>query len=102
MKRSVLLGALVVAATGLSSQTLAADDKNIAYLAANCANCHGTDGKSVTPIMPKLAGHDSVFILESMRAYRSGEKSGTIMPQLSKGYTDEEYVLLAEYFSKIK
>lgn len=105
MKKSTHLGSLmlILAATaGISSTALAAEKSNIAYLAANCANCHGTDGKSVTPIMPKLAGHDREFILETMRAYRSGERTGTIMPQLSKGYTDEEYIQLADYFSKVK
>lgn len=95
---TIALGALFGAAHAVAaSPTLAPP-----YFAANCANCHGTDGKSVTPIMPKLAGQERAFILETLRAYQAGTRSGTIMPQLSKGYTDEEFVQLADYFSSVK
>lgn len=85
-----------------ASPTIAADQTSPPYFVANCANCHGTDGKSVTPIMPKLAGQEREFILETLRAYKAGTRSGTIMPQLSQGYTDAEFAALADYFSNVK
>ena len=103
MKRTILIKASILVGALLAfGQALAASTSTPPYFAANCANCHGTDGKSVTPIMPKLAGQEREFILETLRAYKAGTRSGTIMPQLSKGYTDEEFVQLADYFSNVK
>lgn len=103
MKRSMLMNtAIALVALSAVGQAMAASPAVTPYFAANCANCHGTDGKSVTPIMPKLAGQDREFILETLRAYKAGTRSGTIMPQLSKGYTDDEFVQLADYFSTVK
>jgi cytochrome c553 len=103
MKRMILIKASILAGALFAfGQALAVGTSAPPYFASNCANCHGTDGKSVTPIMPKLAGQEREFILETLRAYKAGTRSGTIMPQLSKGYTDEEFVQLADYFSNVK
>ncbi len=59
------------------------------YLAATCANCHGTDGRS--------AGGGGM-----PNAFRSGARQATIMHQLAKGYTDEQIAQLADFFSQQK
>ena len=74
---------------------------NIPYFVANCANCHGTDGRAVSAI-PPLAGRDRAYLEETMKAYKTGARPATIMHQLAKGYTDEEIAILAEYFAKQK
>lgn len=71
------------------------------YFAANCANCHGTDGKS-TAAIPGIAGKDKAWLEEVLKAYKQGTRPATIMHQLAKGYTDEEIAILADYFSKQK
>ncbi|MBL8422302.1 MAG: c-type cytochrome [Candidatus Accumulibacter phosphatis] len=71
------------------------------YFAANCANCHGTDGKAASAI-PPLAGRDRAYLEQSMQAFKTGARPATIMHQLAKGYTDEEIAVLAEYFAKQK
>ena len=71
------------------------------YFAANCANCHGTDGKSAAAI-PGIAGKDKAWLEEVLKAYKQGTRPATIMHQLAKGYTDEEIAILADYFSKQK
>lgn len=73
----------------------------IPYFAANCANCHGTDGKAASAI-PPLAGRDRAYLEQSMQAFKTGARPATIMHQLAKGYTDEEIAVLAEYFAKQK
>ncbi|WP_205202659.1 c-type cytochrome [Azonexus hydrophilus] len=71
------------------------------YFAANCANCHGTDGKS-TAAIPGIAGKDKDWLEEVLKAYKQGTRPATIMHQLAKGYTDEEIAILADYFSRQK
>ena len=73
------------------------------YLAANCANCHGTDGHSAGGGgMPGLAGLSPTYFAEQMKAFRDGTRKATIMHQLSKGYTEQQIAELAEYFARQK
>lgn len=73
------------------------------YLAATCANCHGTDGRSAGGGgMPGLAGLSRTYMIEQMNAFRSGARQATIMHQLAKGYTDEQIAQLADYFARQK
>lgn len=70
-------------------------------LAATCFNCHGPHGVS-TAAIPSLAGRSAQSIEETMAEYKSGKRTGTIMPQLAKGYTDEQIKLIAAYFAQQK
>jgi len=71
------------------------------YLASNCANCHGTDGRAVQgAAMPALAAMPADYFAEQMRLFRDGGRKATIMHQLARGYTDEQIDALAAYFSK--
>lgn len=74
---------------------------NAAYLAANCANCHGSKGLA-TGGMPSLAGQSRDYLVKQMQDFRDGKRPATIMHQLAKGYTDEQIVLIAEFFAKQK
>jgi cytochrome subunit of sulfide dehydrogenase len=74
---------------------------NAAYLAANCANCHGSKGQAVGG-MPSLAGQSRDYLIKQMQDFRDGKRPATIMHQLSKGYTDEQIALMADFFSKQK
>ncbi len=68
-------------------------------LAAQCANCHGTNGKSVAQV-PSLAGQPSNVLVQKMKDYRDGKLPASIMHQLAKGYSDEQVALMADYFSR--
>jgi cytochrome subunit of sulfide dehydrogenase len=72
------------------------------YLAANCANCHGSDGNAQGAGSWPLAGKSKSYIVEQMAAFKSGTRQATIMHQISKGYSDDQIALMAEYFSKQK
>jgi sulfide dehydrogenase cytochrome subunit len=76
----------------------AADPNLGRNLAATCANCHGTDGNSAG-VMPALAGMPKSKLLGTMGEFRSGAKPATIMHQISKGYTDVQLELIADYFA---
>lgn len=69
-------------------------------LAITCAGCHGTNGSSVGPASPTIAGISSDYFIETMEAYQSGERPATIMGRIAKGYNKEEIALMANYFSK--
>jgi cytochrome subunit of sulfide dehydrogenase len=92
---------LVALGSAAQAQTMAADAQSARYLAANCANCHGTNGHA-QGAMPSLAGQQKAYLVEQMKAFREGRRPATIMHQLAKGYTEPQVELIAEYFSQQK
>jgi sulfide dehydrogenase cytochrome subunit len=52
--------------------------------------------------MPSLAGQSKEAIEVAMKKFKSGERSGSIMGRLAKGYSDAEVTAMAEFFSKQK
>ena len=95
-KQAVLLtsAGLILAAGGC----WASDTTQARNLAANCATCHGTNGKSAAG-MASLAGQRKEYIIQQVQDFKSGKRPATVMQQLAKGYTDEQIALIAEYFS---
>ena len=70
-------------------------------LAANCAACHGTNGRPAQgSTLAGLAGKPRNELLMAMTQFKEGKKPATLMHQLGKGYTDAELEALADYFSK--
>ena len=70
-------------------------------LAATCANCHGTNGNGVVGAsIPLINTFTSEQMLTQLQAYKNGSREGTIMPQLTKGYTDEQLQTIALQLGK--
>ena len=72
---------------------------NSRTLSMTCAGCHGTDGLSVGPASPTIAGLEGEYFVEVMKGFKNDEVFGTIMNRIAKGYTDEEIALMATYFA---
>jgi sulfide dehydrogenase cytochrome subunit len=68
-------------------------------LAANCFQCHGTDGFAGEM---KIAGESYSELLSELREYRAKNPRTEIMSFHAQAYTDAEIVLIADYFSKQK
>lgn len=97
--RVALTAALITLAAGGASAQAPASATLGRNLAAQCANCHGTNGKSVAEV-PSLAGQPAAALVQKVKDYRDGKLRASIMHQLAKGYSDEQVVLMADYFSK--
>ena len=88
---------------GVSVPALAEPDLRVRALAANCAACHGTEGRAPgDSLVPGLAGMPSAHFILQMKAFKSGARQGTLMPQLAKGFTDAQITALANYFAAQK
>jgi cytochrome c553 len=92
---------VVVAAFSAPVWPQAIDANQGRNIAANCANCHGTNGVSVGGI-PSLAGQSQGALVQALKDFREGKRPATIMHQLSKGYSDAQIELLAAYLSTQK
>jgi cytochrome c553 len=97
---SLALATLV--ALGSAPAWAQAADPNLGRnLAATCANCHGTDGRSAGGT-PSLAGSSAADLVRKMQDYKAGKTPATVMHQLAKGYTDEQITLVAGWFATQK
>lgn len=98
---------LLGAGSAMAQATPASQDASRALharqLAANCAACHGTDGRTVqgSPVAA-LAGTPSARMQEVLREFKEGKREATIMHQIAKGLTDEQMKTLADYFAAQK
>jgi cytochrome c553 len=90
-----------IAICGLAFPALAQDPNLARYLAATCANCHGTNGNARGDMKP-LAGMPADKLLAMLADFRSGNQPATIMHQIVKGYTDDQVKLIAGYYAAQK
>lgn len=96
----IALGAVLLCAKPASAVANQAELRS-ASLAATCANCHNTNGKGVEGAA--VGGINRLTAAEietAMQQYKSGERSATVMHQISKGYTDEQIRDIARYLGK--
>jgi len=70
------------------------------HLAAACAICHGTEGRSAGG-NKSLAGMPAAELIRKLQEFRSGAKPATAMLQISKGYSDAEIDAIAAYFAAL-
>ena len=68
-------------------------------LGDTCAGCHGTDGASAGPATPNIAGLSETYFIDTMKAFKSGDRGSTVMGRIAKGYTEEEIKLMAGFFA---
>jgi cytochrome subunit of sulfide dehydrogenase len=69
--------------------------------AASCMACHGTDGKAEGTGMT-IGGRKVEELTGILLAYRSGNRTGTIMQQHTKGYSEDELKRIAAVFASYK
>ena len=89
------------AITGTPAMAQASDPNAARDLAATCAMCHGTGGVS-QGIVTSLAGIAKEDLATKLQEFKAGKRTGTIMPQLAKGFSDEQIDLVAAWYAAQK
>jgi cytochrome c553 len=65
-----------------------------------CQGCHGTEGISEEPLIPKLAGQYGDYIAKQVRNYQSGARSHPIMNAMAATVaSDTDLADIAAYFA---
>ena len=67
--------------------------------AALCFGCHGEDGNSVDPTIPKLAGQYGIYISKQMRNYLASTRSHQVMSGMAGSVSDEDLADISAYFA---
>lgn len=100
MKKSLAIAALAaLAAQGALAADLAAGAK---LAEAQCAACHGKDGKTPTdPSYPKLAGQYPDYLFKALNDYHTGARKNPIMGAIAKPLTKADKQNLAAYYGSL-
>ena len=89
----------------LTSPPVAAADIDVGrQRAAQCASCHGVDGRSPVPNYPNLAGQNALYIQYALKLYRDEARTGGLaglMHVQAAPLTDEDIANLAVYFGSL-
>lgn len=103
LKTWLLVATLGVLA-GSAAQAQEEGDPRIGErLASTCMGCHAVEGaRNAYPSyrVPKLGGQSEAYLINALKAYRSGERSHGTMQAQAGGLTDEEIRHIAAYFSE--
>ncbi len=67
--------------------------------ASACAACHSTDGNSVDPQYPKLAGQHERYIARQLALYKSGERDNAIMLGFAAGLSPQDMRDVGAHFA---
>ena len=104
MKIGHQIAAILIA--GTTMQVALAQDSAALHmrgLAATCANCHGTDGRTTEgSAIPSLVGMPKSYMVMQMKAFKEGTRPATVMHQITKGITDQQIDSIANCFAATK
>lgn len=64
-----------------------------------CAACHGTDGNSLNPEWPSLAGQHETYVAASLQTFRKGTRQNVLMSGQAAALSDQDIADLAAYFA---
>lgn len=67
--------------------------------AAACAGCHGPDGNSTVAQFPKLAGQNERYLLDQLKAFKSGKRDNAIMAGQVAALSEQDMADLAAYYA---
>jgi len=96
------VGKALAAAIGLASIAAAVSASAEPPAGASaCSGCHPASSRVTSPVV-RLAGLDKDAIVRAMQEFRSGQRAGTVMDRIAKGFTDDEIQALAAWFAAQK
>lgn len=93
----VVLAAMVI---GLAGPAAANDPLRVALVTGGCTGCHGATGEGGHGIPSIAATKSQAEFIAVMKAFRDSQGNPTVMNRISRGYTDEEFVVMAVRFAK--
>ena len=70
--------------------------------ASMCFNCHGAGGNSPSPRFPSLAGQKPAYLVNQLRAFRSGTRENGMMQNMAANLSDQDINNLAAFFASLK
>jgi len=66
-----------------------------------CEGCHGTNGISVSSIIPNLAGQKAEYLTLSLQAFKNGSRKNGIMSSIVAQISADDISDLSTYYSSL-
>ena len=63
-----------------------------------CKRCHGSDGNSLQPDVPNLAGQNAKYLLEQINQFATRQRDDFVMSDLAAHFTPEDKVNIAIFY----
>ena len=92
----------MLAMTGISAQSQAADIEAGHAKAEACIACHGVGGNSVVPMFPVLAGQNARYLYLELRDFKAGARKNAMMSPMAANLSKDDMQDLAAYFADQK
>lgn len=70
-----------------------------ARFSAVCAACHNSDGNSVIPTNPKLAGQHPQYLVKQLMEFKSGKRANAVMGGMASTLSDEDMKNVAAWLA---
>lgn len=69
-----------------------------------CGSCHGIEGPAVLPLYPYLSGQDSEYLQTQLKAFRSGQRLGSlnIMEFIARQLSEEQMHAVAIFYGSLQ
>jgi cytochrome c553 len=99
--RKILLITSLITGVFYNTQALAADIEAGKTKAMMCNACHGTNGISMIPMYPNLAGQKEQYLILQLKAFRDGERKNMQMTPMSTGLSDTDIANLSAYYASL-
>lgn len=99
LRTQAVWGVFALATLAVAPGHANAENLNAPLLASACVVCHGDGGNSLGHI-PSISDGSAAKIATTMREFRDGKRSNTIMGKIAKGYTDAQIDAIAGHFGK--
>lgn len=66
---------------------------------ARCASCHGADGNSAQPTIPRLAGQKAGYLYRQLAAFKDGVRPSSVMAAIVAPLPDEDLRDAARFYA---
>ena len=104
MTNRILIAAMFVLMMAAGPVLAGGDAARGQELAADCADCHGDDGKGDGGETPAIAGMDEAAHVAALAAYKSGERpdESGMMAMYAEELSEQDMADLAAYFATMQ
>lgn len=100
MRKSLFAAAVVLLFASTSAPAADGDAEAGGNKAQVCAACHGPDGNSTNGQWPKLAGQHADYLVEQLKAYKTGERDDAVMAAQVANLDEKDMADVAAFFSE--
>ncbi|PPD45937.1 MAG: cytochrome C [Methylocystis sp.] len=95
------LAILAACALVVSSAAHAEEKAGVGDVIVQCAACHGADGIAKSADVPHLAGQQELYLLNQIKAFRSGKRPHKEMRFMSRQLTPADMAEIARHYAQM-